>query len=66
MAEYWCGDKNILPLLTEQEAIVAKIDELLQFCDELEKQIEQSKQETEASMQAGVLEAFRVKEELAY
>ena len=53
-----------LPPLAEQKGIVAKVAKLMQLCDELEKQIEQSKQETEALMQAVVQEAlqFEVKE----
>ena len=53
-----------LPPFTEQEAIVTRANQFIQLCDELEKQIEQSKQETEALMQAVVQEALQVKEEV--
>jgi type I restriction enzyme, S subunit len=53
-----------LPPFTEQEAITAKVEELMQLCDELEKQIEHSKQQTEELMQAVVQEALQVKEEV--
>ncbi|SIQ99540.1 restriction endonuclease subunit S [Pontibacter lucknowensis] len=52
-----------LPPHTEQEAIVAKVDQLMQLCDKLEKQIQQSKQEAEALMQSVVQEALQVQEE---
>ncbi|MFD3003851.1 restriction endonuclease subunit S [Pontibacter toksunensis] len=55
-----------LPSLTEQEAIVAKVNQLMQLCDELEQQIQQSRQETEALMQAVVQEALQVQEEVTY
>jgi type I restriction enzyme, S subunit len=57
--------KMLLPIppTCEQEAIVAKVDELMQLCDELDKQIEHANQETEALMQAVVQEALQEKEE---
>ncbi|MGV3586344.1 MAG: restriction endonuclease subunit S [Adhaeribacter sp.] len=54
-----------LPPISEQEAIVTKVDELMQLCDALEKQIEQSKQETESLMQAVVQETLQAKAEIA-
>ncbi|MBX0335180.1 restriction endonuclease subunit S [Pontibacter sp. HSC-14F20] len=53
-----------LPPLSEQKAIVAKVDQLMQLCDQLEQQIQQSKQEAEALMQAVVQEALQVQEEV--
>ena len=59
--------KNLLvplPPETEQKAIVAKVDQLMQLCNELEQQIQQSKLETGALMQAVVQEALQVQEEV--
>jgi type I restriction enzyme, S subunit len=52
------------PPFAEQEAIVNKVEELMQLCDELEKKIEYSKHETEALMLVVVQEALQVKEEV--
>ena len=51
-----------LPPLNELKRIVAKVDELMKLCDELEKQIRQSKEESERLMQAVLQEAFEVKD----
>ncbi|AKQ46415.1 hypothetical protein TH63_13540 [Rufibacter radiotolerans] len=52
-----------LPPLEEQEAIVAKVDQLMQLCNELEQQLTQVNQQTEALMQAVVQEALQPHEE---
>lgn len=51
-----------LPSLNEQKRIVAKVDELMRLCDELEEQIRQSKEESERLMQAVLREAFEGKD----
>jgi type I restriction enzyme, S subunit len=51
-----------IPPLTEQKVILAKVDQLMKLCDGLEQQIQQSKKETEALMQAVVQEALQVQE----
>lgn len=50
-----------IPPLNEQKRIVAKVDELMKLCDELEGQLRQSKQESKRLMQAGLQEAFEGK-----
>ncbi|KAF5427786.1 type I restriction enzyme, S subunit [Candidatus Methanomarinus sp.] len=47
-----------LPSLTEQKRIVAKVDQLMHLCDELETQLNQSKKDSEILMQAVLHEAF--------
>jgi len=47
-----------LPSLSEQKAIVAKVEKLLAYCDELEQQINQSKTYSEQLMQVVLKEAF--------
>ena len=47
-----------LPPLTEQKAIVAKVEKLLTYCDELEQQIQQTKTYSEQLMQTVLKEAF--------
>ncbi|MEH6858776.1 restriction endonuclease subunit S [Priestia megaterium] len=60
-----CRDFNIyIPPLNEQKRIVEKVNQLMILCDELEQNIEQSKQETEKLMKAVLQEAFTVKEEV--
>ncbi|MGQ7886809.1 restriction endonuclease subunit S [Paenibacillus sp. WC2504] len=46
------------PPLNEQKRIVEKVDQLMALCDELEKTVEQSKQDSEMLMQAVLQEAF--------
>lgn len=47
-----------LPPLNEQKRIVEKVDQLMALCDELEKTVEKTKQESEKLMQAVLEEAF--------
>ncbi|RZB34825.1 MAG: type I restriction enzyme, S subunit [Desulfobacteraceae bacterium Eth-SRB1] len=47
-----------LPSLTEQKRIVAKVDQLMNLCDELETRLNQSKKDSEMLMQAVLHEAF--------
>ena len=47
-----------LPSLTEQKAIVDKVETLLAICDQLEVQISQNQTHAEQLMQAVLREAF--------
>lgn len=47
-----------LPPLNEQKRIVEKVDQLMALCDELEKNIEQAKKDSELLMQSVLREAF--------
>jgi len=47
-----------LPPLSEQKRIVAKVDQLMHLCDELETRLNQSKKDSEMLMQAVLHEAF--------
>ena len=51
-----------LPPLTEQQRIVAKLDELMQYCDELEVSIKESQQQNELLLQQVLREALEPKE----
>ena len=47
-----------LPPLSEQKRIVAKVDELMKFCDRLEEQIKGNKKNSELLMSAVLRESF--------
>lgn len=47
-----------LPPLSEQQRIVAKLDELMQYCDELEASIKESQQQNELLLQQVLREAL--------
>ncbi|OYD06728.1 restriction endonuclease subunit S [Paludifilum halophilum] len=51
-----------LPPLKEQKRIVAKVDQLLSLCDQLEEQLKVSEQNTEKLLQAVLHEAFQSEE----
>ena len=57
-AEFVALNPFPLPPLNEQKRIVAKMDELMKLCDELERQLKQSKDESERLMRAVLQEAF--------
>lgn len=48
-----------LPPLNEQKRIVEKVDQLMALCDELEKNIEQSKKDCELLIQSVLQEVFK-------
>ena len=47
-----------VPPVAEQKRIVAKVDQLMHFCNELENRLNQSKKDSEMLMQAVLHEAF--------
>ncbi|HZH86929.1 MAG TPA: restriction endonuclease subunit S, partial [Brumimicrobium sp.] len=51
-----------LPPLTEQQRIVAKLDELMGYCDDLEVSIKESQQQNELLLQQVLREALEPKE----
>ncbi len=53
-----------LPPLAEQKRIVEKVDKLMQYCDELEEQIKQTKTHSEQLMQAVLQGAFNPEQEM--
>lgn len=67
---FWAAQPNIsqdyvkkvlfpLPPLAEQQRIVAKVDELMKFCDNLEKQISEAKENGEKLMESVLGEVFK-------
>jgi restriction endonuclease S subunit len=48
-----------IPPLNEQKRIVAKVEQLMKYCDELEQQINQSKADAERLLQTVLREAFQ-------
>ena len=60
-AEFVALNPFPLPPLAEQKRIVAKVDELMKLCDELEEQLRRSKEESERFMQAVLHEVFEGK-----
>jgi len=51
-----------IPPLSEQKRIVAKVDQLMNLCDELETRLNQSKKDSEMLMQAVLQEEFAIKQ----
>ncbi len=51
-----------LPPLTEQHRIVAKLEQLMKVCDELEQSIRQGKEQTNMLLQSALREALQAKE----
>ena len=47
-----------IPPLNEQKLMVAKVDQLMQLCDELEEKLKQSQKDAEQLMQTVLQEAF--------
>lgn len=47
-----------LPPIAEQHRIVAKVDQLMHICDELETRLNQSKKDSEMLMQSVLYKAF--------
>ncbi|MFX3626068.1 MAG: restriction endonuclease subunit S [bacterium] len=54
-----------LPPLEEQQRIVAKLEQLMAYCDTLEENIRQSQQQTQALLQVALKEALQPKAESA-
>lgn len=54
-----------LPPLSEQQRIVAKLDELMAYCDELEASIKESQQQNEQLLQQVLREALEPEEEVS-
>jgi len=52
-----------LPPLEEQKTIVSKVNQLMAWCDELEKKIEKRDAYQEKMMQAVVKQAFKTEKE---
>lgn len=53
-----------LPPLSEQQRIVAKLDDLMAYCDELDSSIKESQQQNELLLQQVLREALEPKEEV--
>ena len=47
-----------LPPLPEQKRIVEKVDKLMSYCDELEKQVKENQENSEKLMSAVLKESF--------
>jgi type I restriction enzyme S subunit len=58
------GELALIPIapISEQQRIVAKLDELMQFCDELEASIKESQGQNELLLQQVLFEALEPKE----
>jgi len=54
----WASIPFPLPPLPEQKRIVAKVDELMKSCDELEEQVKKNKKSSELLMSAVLRESF--------
>lgn len=55
----------LLPSISQQVYMVDKIDQLMDFCNKLEKNVEESKKDSELLMQSVFHEAFKEKDSAA-
>ncbi len=60
---HYCNTPLSLPPLAEQERIVAKLEKLMKFCDELEANIRQGIANADQLLQTALKEALEPKEE---
>lgn len=63
-SEYVYNSLIPLPPLPEQHRIVAKLEQLMQLCDDLEQSIRQSKEQTNMLLQTALREALQPKAEV--